>query len=82
MADKTQVIGAPYRTRRAARKDERFLQANLQAALSATGDDGQVKTWLLPSGRREDVPSWARGAQVQRQGPFQHALLATSRPGH
>lgn len=37
-----------------------------------------VINFKLPS----DLPYWVKGVRVEKAGPFQHAVVATSRKGH
>jgi hypothetical protein len=38
-----------------------------------------VINFKLPN---DDLPYWAKGVRVEKAGPFQHAVVATSRRGH
>lgn len=75
-----------HKTRRAARKRERAIQAALDGMRAGgisvpTGPDGE--TFRFPQIGAPDValPLWTQGARVQKAGPFSFCVIATPTRG-
>jgi hypothetical protein len=72
MAERT-VILSVHKFRRTARKRERELQALLT---EYAGDE--IRDLL----KGYVIPAWARGVRVDKAGPFQWVVIASSHRGH
>lgn len=69
---KTTVLSV-HVLRRAARARERDVQEWLDA--------GRPLRFHMPENWKQ-IPDWATGARVEKAGPFQWAVVATSERGH
>jgi hypothetical protein len=74
ITDKRTLTLTVHKFRRTARKQERLLQRWLDFNYGNPNIENLLE--------KDGYPKWMRGARVEKAGPFQYSVIATSFRGH